>query len=706
MVLPVVAIVHCPSGVDHDDGLVEVLDKARFWDALDQASAGRSRDSFRILIKPDLNGFEAGSAQATSPALVEALVDLLNDRGFHSVALGSAPDGAAAWAANRDVFALFDLMGYKFVTSKGRNYEVADLSEGLVEDVFSRSSSLRDSKLASAWLNADFRIVFSKCRTDETEGYSLGLRGIVDVLPETDKDLHYKRARNLGEVVSDVLALRPVDFALIDALVSCHGGGGRRSPRLIETQTLVASSNVVLADYVCALKMGLDPYVSRVLRSVTEAFPLPRYVLEGDVSPFANWENTTPVVLGSRRYREGADYLDRLLEPWLQSLDPELFSLKRPLDATLNRALAGFFDGSKQSPTADFLLLAINLLAGSVGHAVESYRTLFDKDALRQRTVNLGFDPGKYEDRVFDQIVDDLEALVPLAIQAPERAPGLRWRTIDQATVFSFERTVDVDFDLFTRKVPVANVIQFMNDYIGGAVVVLETDDQNRPTKQAERNLYLPQPNYLSLFHGKMIDVAKLECARYSRDQCALFWKTVESKNGSAVYDDGKASFTRTAEGNTAVSIIGRQRFELPLFWQVFDLDYVPELKTPLVTDAYQTFFNRTVSNFEALVEGRDIRIGYPLEQSASSESDQLMALLDRISRLAAPLLSRLAGPKELALDGQKDSDGFVHGVASSYVAKGGKEISADDAPLALVGFIDGLKRAMARDFAGTLKSR
>ena len=58
------------------------------------------------------------------------------------------------------------------------------------------------------------------------------------------------------------------------------------------------------------------------------------------------------------------------------------------------------------------------------------------------------------------------------------------------------------------------------------------------------------------------------------------------------------------------VTITGRQQFALPLFWQVFDPDVVPGLKDRMVTQAYQTFFDRTIANFEALVEGRDIRIG------------------------------------------------------------------------------------------------
>ena len=142
-------------------------------------------------------------------------------------------------------------------------------------------------------------------------------------------------------------------------------------------------------------------------------------------------------------------------------------------------------------------------------------------------------------------------------------------------------------------------------------------DSVGRPVRQAERNIYLPQPNYLVLYQGKPIDVSKLEVVEYGDDRHRLYWKTVGSENGSATYDDGIATFERTGE-STCITIIGRQLFTLPLFWQVFDLDLVPDLKAVLVTHAYRTFFDRTLANFEALVEGRDIRLGRPVDEPAT----------------------------------------------------------------------------------------
>jgi hypothetical protein len=189
---------------------------------------------------------------------------------------------------------------------------------------------------------------------------------------------------------------------------------------------------------------------------------------------------------------------------------------------------------------------------------------------------------------------------------------------------------------------------------------------------------------------------------QYDADRHRLYWKTVLSENGSATYDDGIATFERTADG-TRITITGRQQFVLPSFWQMFDPDFVPGLKTRLVTHAYQTFFDRTIANFEGLVEGRDIRIGRPVDEPAPPQAEQLMPLLQRISEVAMPLLRQLAGKHDqtVAGAGQTDADGFVHVTPALSAAH---ETAADPARWVaeMTRFIDGLGEAVRRDLTLT----
>jgi hypothetical protein len=205
----------------------------------------------------------------------------------------------------------------------------------------------------------------------------------------------------------------------------------------------------------------------------------------------------------------------------------------------------------------------------------------------------------------------------------------------------------------------------------------------------------------LALYQGKPIDVSKLEVVEYAADRQQLYWKTILSENGSAVYDDGSAAFERLTDG-TRIVITGRQQFTLPAFWQVFDPDLIPGLKTRLVTHAYQTFFDRTIANFEALAEGRDIRIGRPVDEPASPPAEKLMPLLRRLGELAAPLALNLAGrdkrPTARAAH-RVDADGFVH------VNPTGASAPACDANrwlTAISHFLDGLSQALHRDLTPT----
>jgi uncharacterized protein (DUF362 family) len=655
------------------------------------------------VIKPELAGYTAASPLATDPSLVEALIDLLHDRSFADVAVAGAADSSALWAENRDLYALTDLLGYRFVTPQGRSYDILDLADAPDNAVFPLGSALLGTGISRAWVDADIRIVFAKNRTDEEAGYSLGLDTLIGVLPLADKSLHYRRRRHPGDVVNALLAVAPVDLVLIDAIVSSHGAGGRRSPDPIATNTLIAATDIVLADYIGALKMGLDPVVSPIFARVLHSHPLPtRYTVSGSLAPYAGWQNVPVPVLRSTQARASAVALDRLVEPWLQFLDPEMFALKNPLDARMNATLAGFFADAGESPTSRGLLVAVNLLIGLVGQIVESYRTMFDKDALHHRAVPLGIDLSSIEDAAFDRLVDELTQLEPIAAGAPLMSEGLRWRYVEDAVVFHYSRTLPIAFDTFVQRVDVASTIQFMNDYLGGVVVPIAHDEAGRAVRQAERNIYLPQPNYLVLCQGKPIDVSKLEVVEYGADRHRLYWKTIASENNSATYDDGIATFERAAEG-TCITTVGRQLFALPLFWQVFDLNLVPDIRSALVTHAYRTFFDRTLANFEALEEGRDIRLGRPVDEPAPVTAEQLVQLLGRIGEIATPLLQRptsVPAPSVSKEHREIDADGFVHvrpAPQSQSVAEA-TALDLDRWVAEIARFIGGLQQATQRD--------
>lgn len=581
--------------------------------------AGAEVGDLRVVVLPELAGFAVDAPTYTDPVLVEHLIDCLHDAGCAQVTVAGSPDSSALWAGNRDVLALADLLGYRFTTPGGRDYDIADLSEDLTEADFAPGGVLTGAALSRVWLDADLRVVFTKNRSDEADGYALCLDTLLGALPLVDEDYHYRLARHPGDVVAELLERTPVGLALIDAVVSCHGSGGTRAPKPLETGCVLAAGDPWTADHVGALAMGLDPAASRLARRspLTGGQALAELAVQGQVRAHAGWQAPHPLLTDATRRRDAAASVARLVRPWLQVLDPELFPLASPLDAKANARLAPLFADVDEDPAAFALLVFANATLAGLHEAVQAYRTMYDKDAVHRVQVPLGLDLDAYTNADYDAIMPELAAVERLGASAPERADGLRWREVDGATVFAYTRVVPVDYDEFVAAVDVARTIQHMNDYLGGVIVPVDHDEQGRVRRQAERNVYLPQPNYLALAQGKPIDVAKLEVVAYDDDHRRMYWKTVVSPNGSAVHDDGVVTFAR-ATGGTEVTIAGRQQFVLPPFWQAVDLDLVPQLKAHLVTDAYRRFFDRTVANFEALVEGRDIRIGRPWQEPAS----------------------------------------------------------------------------------------
>jgi hypothetical protein len=260
-----------------------------------------------------------------------------------------------------------------------------------------------------------------------------------------------------------------------------------------------------------------------------------------------------------------------------------------------------------------------------------------------------------------------------------------------------------------------------MNDYIGGSVVRVAEDSRGRVCQQAERNLYLQQPNWMVLFGGDVIDVEKLELIEYRRDSRSIYWRTVASPNGSAECDDGRVTFRRTPHGHTRVEIFTRQKFTLPLFFHLAHIDLLPGIRDPIVERAYHAFFTRTISNLQAEYDGRDYRAGHdplPLGQAEGGVRElaryvaTVLATLAELLRYRADFagldqwVSARTWTRAPATAPVEDADGFRHfgpsPAGARYDRSGDEpgyfrqlEAVMLDAP----GFLTGLAEAVQRDF-------
>jgi len=650
------------------------------------AEALAARGVCRAIVAPALDAYATDSPAATDPRLVERLLDVLFGLGVTDAAVGSTRATSALWLENRDVFVAADLLGYRYETPAGRPYEVLDLAEDAAPAAFPQWGPLGDTPLSRAWREADLRLVFSANRTDDDEGYALCLATLLSVLPQTDKDYHYRYRRDAGAVVAQLLAAAPVHFALVDAVVSSHGQAGGRRPIPLATSAVIVASDPALADYAGAVKMGLDPYVSTLASpSLRELRARGGLRVLGSLEPYPGWVNVAPDLIASTAVRRASVTADRALRPALQHVDRELFPFRHPANDWLNKAVAEVASAGETGAEGASLLSFLNLSIGELAKAGGAWGVMVDKDRLRRSEAALNIDPADVPARDYEALPAELGFQSELLRGLVADAQGVRWRFDDGAVLFDGARRFPIPFEAFAEAVPIHRAIQFMNDYVGGRAFVTRRDRRGRVLRQIERNLYLPQPNYTALGGGVTIDVTKIELVDYAPRRRRMFWKTVKSENGSALADDGIVTFEALG-ADTLATIWGRQHFVLPPLWAAIERQLTPEMKKGLVSEAYARFFQRTFANLEAVAEGRDVQIGRPWSQASEGEPLPVERVAEAVKRVSPdggfdlPAMLRSVLGKSASAHPEPDridADGFRHFQGAGPQAAAGAFASA-----------------------------
>lgn len=309
---------------------------------------------------------------------------------------------------------------------------------------------------------------------------------------------------------------------------------------------------------------------------------------------------------------------------------------------------------------------ALRAALGAAQEAAEAWAIVFAKSRVVRREVPLGFDPADYTNAEYDAVADYMAPLVAAAAEAPLTPSGLRWCHRGDAVLFEMSRVLNAPYDELTARVDIGSAIRVMSDYIGGSSSVVSRDRQGRVTRQAERNMYLPQPNWLAFSGGAFIDVCKLEVIRYGDGWRRIAWRTVASPNGSAVHDDGTVTFERVGPARTRVTVCGLQEFTLPPFWTALEPWLAPAVKDALVEESYRRFFTATLDNVEACYEGRDYRVGRDRGASDDEPPEQRLRQTWSVLRQMLPErpldeLARRSRARAAPQPDDVDEDGFRH---------------------------------------------
>ena len=586
-----------------------------------------------------------------SAAVVHAVVDLLHDRGTREVTVAARVAGGDRDRGHTCVTDLARAAGLLGRTARGRGYAVADLDDDLTPAPVPETAVLHGRPCSALWAGAGSRVVVARAVTDLVDGYAGTLATVLGAAPEVP-------GAEPADVVTELLAHLPVHLVVVDALETAAGADGARLPRPVATDTLVAATDPVLADSALAALLGQDRSASRLVARALERAGPPEGATDGALTALPGVGGPHPRTRAAAAAVAGSPRLERVLRAAVGGPDPGAGDTD-PVLRTVGAALTPLVEAAQDAAGA-LPLESVLWLAHELAHGVGAWSVGADKDRVDRREVPLGFDPGEHEGAAYDGLPEFFAPFDDLLDGLAENADGMRWRMVDGATVFEVEREVRADFDAWVQRVDVAAGISLMADYLGGRRVTVPGASRAGRVRQAERNLYLPQPNYLAAWGGRPIDVCKIELVERDADRHRLTWRTVHSPNGSATYDDGSLTFART-KGGTLATVRGRQLFALPPAWSGVDLAAWPEVRTPLLEEAYRRFFTTTFDNLEACFEGREFRIG---RAPAGPDEPLLTRSVDLFLGAAREWVDERVGQPAATVAGEPvvvDAHGFTH---------------------------------------------
>lgn len=113
----------------------------------------------------------------------------------------------------------------------------------------------KELEMPRTFMVSDYLISFAKLKTHSMQVISGVMKNQFGALPEKLKVVYHP---HLAEVICDLTHVRPPDLCLVDGLIA-HEGPGPVSgiPRLM--RLIIAGTDAVATDHVCARLMGKDP---------------------------------------------------------------------------------------------------------------------------------------------------------------------------------------------------------------------------------------------------------------------------------------------------------------------------------------------------------------------------------------------------------------------------------------------------------------
>jgi len=208
----------------------------------------------RIVLKPNLVEFDAGTVINTHPMVVHAVYEAFQKLGAAEVKIAEGP------GHRRETLDLAEAAGYFHTVPKFED-RFTDLNLDAVakRDIPQPVSTLKSLYLPHTVLDCDLLVSLPKMKTHHWAGATLAMKNLFGLVPGgvygwPKNVLHWA---GIPQSIVDLHHLFPRQFAIVDGIVGMEGNGPiQGTPK--QAGVLVAGSDVAAVDATCCRIMGID----------------------------------------------------------------------------------------------------------------------------------------------------------------------------------------------------------------------------------------------------------------------------------------------------------------------------------------------------------------------------------------------------------------------------------------------------------------
>jgi len=242
------ALVSIVRALDYDRDLAEIIRRILG----EQRVAVRGK---RVLLKPNLVEFSAGSVINTDPRLVAAALEAFRSLGAAEVRIAEGP------GHRRVTWDLAEDAGYFTAVAKFEDlFTDLNLDEVSLVTLRQPSSKLRSVYLPKTVLGCDLLVSMPKMKTHHWVGATLSMKNLFGLVPGgvygwPKNVLHWS---GINECIVDLCRTIPAHFAIVDGIYGMEGNGPIQGTAK-HAGVLVAGTDFVAVDQTCCRIMEIDP---------------------------------------------------------------------------------------------------------------------------------------------------------------------------------------------------------------------------------------------------------------------------------------------------------------------------------------------------------------------------------------------------------------------------------------------------------------